>query len=234
MTIALNRIQFYALHTAIENQYRKDCKDTGIVEIPSVQSKKYGFQFGKKKDDRSIKYFMEKHPKIKSYIDKLNVGEESNQTGYVEINGKNLYNKYKEYDNGALEIKMASPLIEIYLLYIGCENIEEFLDRYDVREKEYFYTAYYYSKNERRAKTFDLKFSVAGSQCTVIENGFHDGYRKKTFEGKGIVKHKNLFITLKNENGVESVLIIPTGGINFKVNAHYHAVFSTISKDDFP
>ncbi|MEN0047073.1 MAG: hypothetical protein AAF806_08455, partial [Bacteroidota bacterium] len=43
-----------------------------------------------------------------------------------------------------------------------------------------------------------------------------------------------LFVTLKNEDGVESVLIIPTGGIDFKVNTHYHAVFSTISKDDFP
>ncbi|MDX1939186.1 MAG: hypothetical protein SFU99_01460 [Saprospiraceae bacterium] len=231
--LTLSRHEFLTLHKAIRTQYSADCKANGVAE-PASKSKIYGY--GEHSDYKnSITVFMTKHQTIKDYLDTVNKGLTRNDQGYQEINGKNLYNKFRDAENNSIdEIKLSEPYSIVYFLYIGCNDYEEFKKKYNLQKTFEIYVGYYFSFANNDIKSFEFKIAHTASDCAVEVRSFHDGYLQDPFTGGGIVKNNNLFINLINKDGIEMKIIIPTESNTIHLPTYMLGVLTTITSENFP
>lgn len=225
--------EFLVLHEAILNRYQEECIAKGIA-IPSKQSAKYGF--GKHLASKhSILDFMKVHPAIANYMEEINKGLNSGVTGFQEINGKNLYNKFLEVQGDSVtEITLSEPYSIIYPLYVDCNNLGDFKEKYNLIQQFEFYVGYYYSHQGSEVKSFDFKIAYSGGICDIEVNGFHENRRQDPFKGVGKAKSNNLFISLTNPEEIELNLIIPLEGNQFQSPDYLQGVLTTITSDNFP
>lgn len=225
--------EFQVLHEAILKRYEEECKAKGFG-IPTKKSARYGF--GKQLDSaNSILAFMKAHPIISKYIEELNKGIQTHETGYQEINGKTLYNKFLDSeDNTITEVILSEPYSIIYPIYIGCKDLEDFKEQYNLKQQYEPYVGYYYSHQGSEVKSFEFKIAYSGGLCDAELSGFHESFRIDPFTGNGKIKSNNLFINLTNPEDVELKLIIPLEGNQFQAPDFLLGVLTTITSDNFP
>ncbi|MGQ1783895.1 hypothetical protein [Saccharicrinis sp. GN24d3] len=103
--------------------------------------------------------FDESKPSLKTDFEEI---------GSEVINGKYMYDKYREFEKGRTAIKLYDYYKSIILLYIGFEDFQKFLDKYKLTDEEnkkqlslisgdkanltYYYIIYYFGEDERIIK----------------------------------------------------------------------------------
>lgn len=178
---------------------------------------------------------MKAKPSINNYLTGVNKGLKENETGFQEVNGKNLYNKFLDTQNSAItEINLSEPHSIVYLLYIDCKDLEDFKEKYQLKRPSESYIGYYYSHEGSEVKSFDFKMAYVDGECDAALSGFHEEKRQDPFTGTGKNKSKNLFINLTNREEVELKLIIPIEGNQIQSQHYLLGVLTTITSDDFP
>jgi|GEM_PF-4823329 hypothetical protein len=226
--------EFVVLHNAILQHYAEECKAKGVA-VPKKQGALYGFGGKHKKSDYSVLAMMKATPAIITYLKQVNEGQSENETGFQELNGKNLYNKFLETQNESVtEIVLSEPYSVIYPLYIDCKDLEAFKEKYNLKQHFDNYIGYYYSQRDNEVKEFQFQMAYANGECEAITGGFHEGRRQDPFTGRGSVKSNNLFINFINKEGIELKIIIPTEGNQLQSQHYLMGVLTTITGDNFP
>ena len=215
---------FLLLHNAIVAKHAKLCEAKG-VEVPSTTTALYGH--GQDVDEEnSIMAMMLETASIKNYIEKN--GKKKN------INGKALYDRRldAEKDNA---IKLPKLYAAIYPLFLEYDNLEAFLQANTTAGAVVYYTGYYFSKQSEAVKCFGCTIEQRGAEYIIAIKGFHDDLLPDPFEGKGIVKERNFFANLMNEEGVGMTMIIPVENDDFARRQSYlQGALTTMTSKFFP
>lgn len=230
---SISRQAFLVLHRAILEQYHRDCASEKVT-VPKTKAQIYGYG-DHEEYSYSIVKFMYQHPAIAEYLATANAGKKPREKDYQVINGKNLYNKLRDAEkNITNDITLTIPYSPVYFMYIGCQDFEEFKQKYDLTDVFEVYEGFYFSQRDNQVKSFDLKITYTDFDCQAELTRFHEGNRPEPFEGIGLLKSKNLFLNLTNEEDVELKLIIPLEGKKISLQTYMLGVLTTISSDDFP
>lgn len=121
--------------------------------------------------------------------------KEFEQVSNSFVNGKYLYNKYRELQSGKPQIKLSNYYKHVFFNYLGFSDIHEFLKhevndkkelqaqqnllKQETTDKTYYYVMYYYGEDKKMTKahftiynnwkTFDLVFVYKDGKENVVK-----------------------------------------------------------------
>jgi len=170
---------------------------------------------GYQKEQATLQSHMQSIPKVQEYISRQG----------VSINPRYLYDKKNQIDKqnnngqGEKNVRMLEPYDRLYFLYLGYENLEDYLKNHG--EQQISYIGYFYSYRKHEIQTFELKINyqrkpvysnVPHQEFMVSEKGFHDHKHNPTYSGYGYILEGKLQLMMWAKEGGDRLRILLDSG----------------------
>lgn len=173
----------------------------------------------------SLKGHHEGYETLHSHMQSIPEVREFISNKKVKINPRYLYDKKnqidKQHKNGQEkeEVKMVEPYGRLFFLYLGYENLEDYLENHGQQQVKY--TGYFYSYRKHEIQTFELKVNyqrkpvypnVPHQEFTVSEIGFHDHKHNPIYSGYGYILEGKLQLMMWAKEGGDRLRILLDSG----------------------
>lgn len=132
--IKLSRSVFLLLHEMVLDKFQFNCEEEGYAFHKFGNYQIYGYaDYARNKPNLPSSIL--KNQRVKAYLDKVTATRKTNK--HPEVNGQYLYSRFvrmraNEY---APPVALASIYSRIYFLYLGFEDLEDFLDDDEIKAK---------------------------------------------------------------------------------------------------
>lgn len=220
----MQRDLFGKLKEEILSKFRSEC-----IDAPSTDVALFGFN-EYEDTNNSIRAYISNNIFVKQYLDELNEGVSPKKR--VHINGKYLYNKIKDWDNGLYDIKIDNFYQNVFLRYLDYPSLTIFEQNYFSQRKYTKYACFFYSFRYHQVRDFTIEIDF--EQKVIKQKGIHVYDRKKEYSGTIIHSGSCIDARLGSDKGDSISMLAYVGETNPSDMKIISAVFLFKASEGFP
>jgi hypothetical protein len=189
-SVSLSKGEFLVLHKAIFERFGKE-NGLSSQELFSSENKPRTKFYPTGATDEKVKVtagqHMERDPQVSAAMEAEN---------WPSLNGKKLYEYFGKAETSDA-VLVNRQYLKVYLLYIGCKDLEAFRTKYIQKRTEYL--AYHYSTKKKEVLVFDCSMGKRADDAKRFDatiKGYWLRDPERTCVGEGHLMEDGLFFAL--------------------------------------